>query len=209
MRNLIGFLLLCILLAQNCALALTGIDYPAWDGATPVQNALAGSIDGANIYLEFDASADYSMRGEGYLLACFFAYDAAEQNYIELYLLMPETIAAGDVITPQTAAANGAELASISLFEVYASGDESEYAAGQIADQAYPVDSSYSIAIESAQIAEDKAIVSGKLDATLSDGTRTIALSGVQFHFALPTGNASAAPQPAQTDSVPENCVKV
>ena len=205
MRNLIGFLLLCILLAQNCALALTGIDYPAWDGAAPVQNALAGSIDGANIQLEFDASADYSMRGEGYLIACFYAYDAARQNYIELYLLMPETIAAGDVITPQTAAASGAELASVSLFEVYASGDEAEYMAGQIADQAYPEGSSYSIAIESAQTDADKITVSGNLDAILSDGTNAIALSGVQFHFALPTDNASAA----QTDTVPENCVKV
>ena len=209
MKKLMGLALLFILLLQSCALALTGTDYPAWDGAAPVQNALAGSIDGANIQLEFDASADYSMRGEGYLLACFFAYDAAQQNYIELYLLMPETIAAGDVITPQTAAAHGAELASNSLFEVYASGDEAEYMAGQIADQAYPTGSSYSIAIESAQTADDKITVSGNLDAILSDGARTIALSGVQFHFALPTGNTSAAPQPAQTDSVPENCVKV
>ena len=62
---------------------------------------------------------------------------------------------------------------------------------------------------ESAQTADDKITVSGNLDAILSDGARTIALSGVQFHFALPTGNTSAAPQPAQTDSVPENCVKV
>ena len=209
MKKLMGLALLFVLLLQSCALALTGTDYPAWDGAAPVQNALTGSIDGANIYLEFDASTDYSMRGEGYLLSCFFAYDAAQQNYIELYLLIPETIAAGDVITPQTAAANGAELASISLFEVYASGDETEYMSGQIVDQAYPAGSDYSIAIESAQIAEDNAIVSGKLDAILSDGTRTIALSGVQFHFALSTGDAAAAPQPAQTDSVPENCVKV
>ena len=55
MKKLVGLALLFILLLQSCALALTGIDYPAWDGTAPVQNALAGSIEGANIYLEFDS----------------------------------------------------------------------------------------------------------------------------------------------------------
>lgn len=208
MKRLLGFLLCLVLLLQCGALALTGIDYPAWDGASPVRNALAGSIDGANIQLDFDASADYSMRGEGYLLACFFAYDAAQQNYIELYLMLPEDIAAGDVITPQTAA-RGAEYACVSLFEVYASGDETEYLSSQIADQAYPAGSSYSIAIESAQNAGDVISVSGKLDAILVGDVRTIALSGAQFHFELPTGGASNAPQPTQAEAIPENCVKV
>ena len=209
MKRLLSFLLWVILLSQSCALALTGSDYPAWDGAAPVRNALAGSIDGANVYLEFDPSADYSTRGEGYLRACFFAYDAAQQNYIELYLILPETIAAGDRITPQNAAANGAEFACVSLFEVHAGGDETEYLSSQIADQAYPAGSSYSIAIEGAQISETDITVSGNLDAVLSDGAHTIALSGVQFHFDLPIGGASAAPRSAPVDSIPENCVKV
>ncbi len=213
MKRMLCILTLSLLLMQGFALALSGNDYPAYDGRTPVQNALAGSIAGADMVLEFDPSADYSNIDSGYLQACFFAYDAAQQNYIELYLFLPEAVAAGDIIDAQTAAENGVDLVCAGLYEVCENGDETEYLAGQIANAVYPVGSSYSIAIDAAETNGREITVSGRLNATLVDTAGiapNVIISAAQFHFTMPAGNAPIVPPiPANPDNAPVDSIKV
>ena len=135
---------------------------------------------------------------------CFFAFDKAEQNYLEMYLLLPENAAAGDVFSPA-----GSSLSSISLYEVSKEGDEL-YFSGQVSGFAYPSGSSFELRIESAQRSDTTLSMSGTLDGTLvkfkenQPTEETLVLSGAKFDFTLSvSGNhapqASAEPKaPAQ-----------
>lgn len=216
MKRMLCILILALLLTQSFAMALTGSDFPAYDGTAPVQNAIAGSIAGSSLILEFDPSEEFSNINSGYIQACFFAYDSAEKNYIEIYLFLPGTIAAGDVINAQTAIENGVDLTCVGLYEVFENGDEAEYLAGQIESGIYPVNSSYTVIIDSAEMSGAEIIVSGSLDAVLVDTAdfgQSVTVSGARFHFAMPVGNAPAiTPQPgapAPAASAPVDSIKV
>ena len=179
------------------AFAFSGTDYPTWDGTSTPENSLYGSINGNKLLLDFDASSDYSNIADGFIQACFFAFDAGEQNYLEMYLMLPENARSGDVFSSASAG-----MTSISLYEV-SMNSETLYFAGQAAGFAYPEGSSFELKINSLQKDSGSITISGSLSGALCrfDGAsptrETLSLSDVSFHFTLPTGGTAAAPQPS------------
>lgn len=196
MKKTAAILLIVILLFCASAFALSGADYPAWDGASAPDNSLYGGIDGQNLLLKLDDTAEYSNVADGMAQVCFFAFDKAEQNYLEMYLLLPVSAAAGDVFSP-----TGGGMSSVSLYEVSKTGDKL-YFSGQVSGFAYPSGSSFELHIESAQKTDSALSMSGTLEGTLvkfkdnNPTEETLSLSGVKFSFTLPL-NASRAPQPS------------
>lgn len=155
------FLALALLLGA-CACAFTGSGYPAWDGSSAPRSGLNAIFGGEAIALEFDPDPTYSNVQEGSIMACFFAFDAKEQNYLEMYLTLPEDAASGDVYS----SAEPIDMNSISLYEV-SQADEDLYFAGSLLGTAYPADTCYEIRIESAERSGDSITLQGSLDAKL------------------------------------------
>lgn len=220
MKRIASLMLVDILLVCACAFALNGTDYPAWDGASAAENSICGGFGGHMLKLDFDPSAEYSNLNGGTLQACFFAFDASERNYLEMYLQLESDISAGDVLTSD----KPSSLTSVTLYEV-AQNAEDIYFAGQVAGYAYPQGSSYEIHIEDVQQSAGSLIVRGTLSALLyrfdeadMPTGETLALKDLQFHFELPlngvspsatpksqaTPKASAAPAPTPT-AQPDN----
>ncbi|MCF0120688.1 MAG: hypothetical protein HUJ65_03535 [Oscillospiraceae bacterium] len=141
-------ILLAIWMLCTNALALDATGYPAYDGSAIDADTLAGKIGTDSVMLEFDPSEEYSGCASGYIEACFFAYNQAGDSYIELYLMIPETADAGDVIDPAYAGGVNMGNCSVTLSEVVGN-SEIFYIAMQNGTSAYPQNSSYSIRIES------------------------------------------------------------
>lgn len=197
--SIILALLLCV-----SAFALNGADYPTWDGVSEPIDSVCGNIDGSDLLLSFDSSPDYSLLADGMLQLCFFAFDAAEQNYIEMYLLLPESAANGDVFSPASSS-----VSSVTLYEVFQSGEDI-YFAGQIAGMAYPDGGSYELSLEKVERSASTLSMSGTLSGTLvrfSDDMptdETLSLSNLRFNFSLPLSDtaspeSTAAPEDEET----------
>lgn len=202
MKKLAAILTALILILSMSAFALSGADYPLWDGASAPKNSLYGGIGDQKLLLELDTTAEYSNVADGMAQICFFAFDQAEQNYLEMYLLLPENAAAGDVFSP-----TGGGLSSVSLYEVHKDSDEL-YFSGQVSGFAYPSGSSFELRIESAQKSDTALSMSGTLDGTLikfrdnQPTQETLVLSGMKFDFTLPL-SAERAPQPSAVPKAP------
>ena len=196
MKKIAALLLAILLILNCCAFALTGSGYPAWDGAALPTNSLNGYFGENMLSLEFDPAGEYSYIADGLLTACFFAFDAGEQNYLEMYLMLPENISAGDVFSSADMRGNS----SISLYEV-SRNDESLYFAGQLAGMAYPGGSDYEITIESAALENGSLRVSGRMHAALvriEDSFITgenLTLKDCAFQFEMPVQGAKLPQQ--------------
>ena len=199
MKRIAAIFAACLLVFCANAFALTGVDYPEWSGAPIPENSMGGSIGSEGILLEFDADPEYSNLLDGYVQACFFAFDADEQNYLEMYIMLPEDTQTGDMFS----AASGG-LSSVTLYEVFKTGEEF-YFAGQVAGFAYPDGSSYEIRISSVERSADSISMHGTLNGTLvkfsgtSPTGETLALGSMEFDFTLPLSSSPAAPKASAT----------
>lgn len=162
MKKISALILALSLLLGVCACAFTGSGYPAWDGASAPQSGFCGVFGGEAIALDFDPDPTYSNVQEGSIMACFFAFDEKEQNYLELYLTLPEDAAPGDVFS----SSSPVDQNSISLYEV-SQADEDLYFAGSLLGTAYPAGTDYEIRIDSAERSGDSITLQGSLDAKL------------------------------------------
>jgi hypothetical protein len=202
MRKWTAILTALVFLLSTSAFGFSGTDYPLWDGASSPANSLHGNIGGQNLLLKLDETAEYSNVADGMAQICFFAFDKAEQNYLEMYLLLPEGAAAGDVFS---AASSG--MSSISLYEVSKTGDDL-YFSGQVSGFAYPSNSSFELSIDFAERSDSALTMRGSLEGTLvkfkenSPTEETLVLSGVKFDFTLPM-NAAHAPKASPAPEVP------
>lgn len=201
----IVILILTALLIFGSAFALSSSGYPVYDGTPISENAFAGMFDADPLLLAFDASADFSMCANGYLQACFFAMNATGESYIEIYLVLPQQIAAGDVLTPASTLQTGMLENSISFYEVEQT-RETFYIAMQDEAGRYPEASDYEIRIDSFAETDSAYVVRGTLTAVLAEieelapTGRVLHLTDVQFDFTLPkSAAASAAPTPLPT----------
>lgn len=196
MKKITALLTALALLLSACALAFTGNGYPAWDGAAAPQNAFCGAFGGDSLRLDFDSDPTYSSVLDGMITACFFAFDSAEQNYLEMYLMLPENAAAGDVYSSAAAG----DRSSISLYEV-SLGGEDLYFAGQLMGSAYPGGTSYEIRIDSVDRTDTSITLQGSMNARLckivssyvTDEYLDLASAAFQFTVALQNGSAPAA----------------
>ena len=205
MKKIAALLLAVLLFLNCCALALNGSGYPAWDGAALPENGLNAYFGEDMLSLEFDPAGEYSYIQDGLLTACFFAFDAGEQNYLEMYLMLPEEVSAGDVFSSADMRGDS----SISLYEV-SRNDECLYFAGQLAGMAYPGGSDYEIRIESAVQENGSLRISGRLHAALVriEGSfitdETLTLKDCAFQFEMPVQGAKLPQQSFAPASTPE-----
>lgn len=207
----IAAILLALMLMIVPAAAMKGEGYPRFDGLEAVQNGMGGQFGEEELLLAFDPGADYSYLRDGYIQGCFFAFDAAEEYYLELYMLLPEKIQAGDVLTPESSHAAGASSCCISLFEVDENNNEQSWFAGQILGSPYPDGTSFSITIEQADYTAESVSVRGSIEASLcmleNDHPSAEMLNmKTSFSFVLPLGNAPAAqetPAPKSENKLP------
>lgn len=193
--------LLCAALVCGAAFALIGEGYPAFNGTDSVVNAIGGSIASQELLLPFDPTPEHSYVANGYIQACFYSYDAKEENYAELYLFLPDTIKAGDVLTDRDA---GAEYTCVGLYEVFPDGSETECLAGQMSGMTYPVGSGYEIRIESVEMNGSTAAIRGKVTAQLvsTDSTRAeTAAIDAEFNFSMDMNQTPTTQDPAPGNS--------
>lgn len=224
MRKILVCLITLALLCGH-ALAFEGVGYPAWDGASQRTNAACGSFDGQSMQLEFDPAPEYSLVDDGVAQLCFFAHDGDRSHYLELYLMLPANVQAGDMLTQETLLAEGC---SITLYEVLPNGEDCYYAA-QFMGMPYPDGSSFELRIDSAETTSDKLSMRGSLSAVLCrlmgdfpTGER-IRLENVAFDCSLPlAGSASpfgsgaedanpfgAAPDPVPGFTLPPDYIRL
>lgn len=209
MKKIAVILMIVMLLQSACALAFSGSGYPAWDGASTPGEGFGGKFGDDALQLEFDPDPVYSYTADGVLTACFFAFDAAEQNYLELFLVLPEDVRAGSTYT----SADPGDVSSVSLYEVFREG-ETLYFAGQLMGIPYPGGTDYEIRIDSAVQEGGKLSVSGSLSATLckiedsyiTDDLLSLSEAAFQFTLSLQDEPAQSLPSqaPAQPSESPE-----
>ena len=197
MKKIAAALVALALLLSASGLAFRGQGYPAWDGMTVPPNYLSGAFGEDRLSLKFDPSDEYSNVMDRIIQACFFAYDAAETNYLELYLLIPQNILSGDHFK------SGEGLnCTIDLYETSISEETFYSADGRDNDG-----SSYEIQLESVEFGESTITVSGKFAARLCRYEKDaptqdfLDISEAHFNFTLPTstGSARTEPQPEAT----------
>lgn len=194
----IAAVMLILLMVCMPALALKGEGYPVYDGGELKEGALGAQIGEERLLLAFDPGSDYSYLRDGYVQACFFAFDAAEEYYLELYLLLPEEMRAGDVLTPESCYAAKADSCSVALFEVDEENREDAWFAGQMLGAAYPTNSSFSIRIDEVKRESGALAVRGRIEAGLcllengEPGAQTLALEA-EFSLNLPLEGRSGS----------------
>ena len=202
MKKFTALLTVFILLLTASALAFEGADYPAWDGATTPDNGFGGAFGDDRIALTFDPSDEYSFAEDGVVQACFFAYDADESNYLELYLMLPQDVQSGDVLH----SGEGLDCA-LYLFEIgVTSGNDTEYFAGD--PDSVSDGSSFEMRIESVQTSGTTISISGTLTAQMTRYENnlpqrdSLTIGDAHFSFSLSlTGGAYEnpfAPAPTQ-----------
>lgn len=207
----IAAILLAMMLLMLPALAMKGEGYPGFDGRQEIKDGMGGQFGDENLLLAFDSGANYSYLRDGYIQGCFFAFDAAEEYYLELYMLLPEKIQAGDVLTPESSFAAGAASCSITLFEVDEQNNEQAWFAGQMMGKAYPENSSFSITIDQADYTEETVSVRGKIEAQMcmlenDKPSEELMPLNADFSFVLPLKNEpapSASPAPKIQNEIP------
>lgn len=203
MKRFAALLTAVIFLLGASALAFDGEGYPSWDGTSAPQNSCCGAFGDERISLAFDPSTDYSNVLGGVVQACFFAYDANDQNFLELYLLIPENVAAGDVLR----SGDGKDC-SIYLYET-AIDSETLYFAGVL--DATPDGSSFELVVESAEVTDTAIRMSGSLTARLcrydSNAPQRdfLSIGEAHFDFSLPLEGNPFTPKATDEpeDSVP------
>ena len=137
---------------------------------TPVPSVPKGgsmrlSVLGQTLTLDFDDDPMYSMLDGGYIQASFYAYDASDTLY-EIYLLFPDDVASGSVVTPSVSAAAGMLDSGVIL---YVTSDSSELYAIASQDElgVYPDETSYTITLDEVTRIGSACTFSGSVEATL------------------------------------------
>lgn len=161
MKRFAALLTAFLFLITTSALAFSGAGYPAWDGRSAADSSFCGAFDGQPLLLTFDPSEDYSNVMDGLIQACFFAYDEAETSFLEVYLLIPDDVAAGDVLR-----SGDIRGTSIALYETTMNGDTVYFADDLEAVTANG--SGFEMTIETMEFLGSMVYMSGSLTAQLS-----------------------------------------
>ncbi|MDO4865090.1 MAG: hypothetical protein Q4C10_00905 [Clostridia bacterium] len=205
MKRIIA-LLLCLLLAALSFVSLAESDLPfPFDlpEPTPAPSAVDGEsilleLNGEMVELKFDDSPEYSSAEAGLIQASFFAYAADGVTLYELFLIFPETVQPGMIITPEYSALVNVE-SSVVLIQSD-DVDEIYYFASIMDGSTYPSGSDFSISIEDVVDSDGSVTYSGTLTAHLvaldmatGDARASLDIDGAAFKFSL--GSASQEPR--------------
>ena len=131
----------------------------------PKGGSMRLSVLGQTLTLDFDDDPMYSMLDGGYIQASFYGYDASDVLY-ELYLLFPDDVSSGSVVTPESSTARGLLDDGIILYvtsdasELYAIAAQDEYGV-------YPEETAYAITFDEVTRNGSACTFSGSVEATL------------------------------------------
>ena len=182
-------LLLCALLTIPCALASDGRAPQAAEG-------ISITIDGEQLFLDFDVSPEYTTVEDGLVTASFYTYGPDEASLYELYLSFPLDVQPGDVVNAQYAMTHNAPDCSVAY--IYSTEDEENYyLAGQLGNEIYPEGSEYAIAFDTVDAGESGTLYTGTLNATLvmvdlysGKSGEVVSFQDAAFTFTLTSGPA-------------------
>ena len=177
----------------------------------PDSSAAAGSMrfnDGSNtVVLDFDPDPAFSIHENGYIQASFYGYSADDSLY-ELYMIYPDTVTAGDVVSSESSAAQGDPNPCIMLY-ITDRTDETYAVAAQDELGVYPEESHYSIQFSEVTVAGSFCTFAGTLEATLvalDDNYNSLySMEGIaaDFRFTMELGDSSGgfSPTPSQPEA--------
>lgn len=166
----------------------------------PAEGGMRLSVMGETLTLDYDADPAYSLVEDGCVQASFYAY-AQDGTLYELYLIFPDTVAAGSTVTPQTSPAGGSLDAGVMLFVTDGRNDISALAT-QSGSAAFPEGSSYSIQLTDVSRDGASAAFAGSFEATLmavdAAFTPLYPIENVTgaFRFTMNLGLSAASPAP-------------
>lgn len=176
------------------------------DSATPAPNAPAPAMDsdsivlnlnGESLPLAFDNTPEYSSVTDGQVQASFYAYGSDNVTLYELFLIFPDTVQPGMVITPEYAALINAES---SVVLIVSDNDKEQYFfSSSMSGGVYPENSDYALTFDAVEALADGSVVyAGTLSATLveldmatGETLSTLTFDNAPFRFTL--GGASDA----------------
>ena len=189
------------------------IEEPAPRGDAASDGSITLTIDGQSISLAFDPSPQYSSVSGGLIQASYYAYGADGFTMYELYMIFPDTVKPGMVITPEYAALAGEECSVVLI--VSTNDDELYYSASLMNGSVYPEGSGFSISIDDIQSDGGATACSGRLQATLvaldmvtGEPVATLALDETPFSFTI-GGGSIPTPVTPQSSPMPEDMRKV
>ena len=164
------------------------------------------TVQGETVVLDYDPDPEYSNIVNGSIQASFYS-ETEDGTMYELYMLFPDTVKSGDVVTTQSSIQAGQNDPGVMIFitddtrEIYA-------AAFQFSSGAYPTGSSYEIRFDSVTPAGDVCAYKGSLTSTLVvlDKMYTplepLEISG-SFDFSFDMNSTYAPQMPAPSDAAP------
>ena len=151
-------------------------------------------LDGRALSLDFDRSDTYSFVSGGNVQAAFYTYTDNSDRLYELYMVFPEGVQPGDVITPGNAGSTTPECA-VAVF-ITTNLSENYYLAEQREGSPFPEGSYYQIDIDAVSATDGGTHYEGRLTATLvsmrgesPDALDNIQITDVPFGFTMPAGN--------------------
>lgn len=166
--------------------------------AAKAGGTLRATFNGEPLTLDFDPDPQFSTCEDGYVQASFYAYGTAGKLY-ELYLVFPQTVAAGDIITAESRAAAGDDQSGLMMFVSDNSSDVCSLAS-QYADGVYPEGSGYEVTFSQVSVSGTMYTFTGSLKATLvviDEHYNSLAESHTltaSFTFTMDLSGASAEP---------------
>lgn len=191
--------LLVIALLLSSALAEGAV--PAASGGT-----FTLTVRGETVALNYDSDPEYSNIVNGSIQASFYS-ETEKGTMYELYMLFPDTVKSGDVVTTQSSIAAGQNDPGVMIFitddaqEIYA-------AAFQFSSGAYPTGSSYEIRFDSVAPAGNTCAYKGSVTSTLVvmdklyNPQYPLEITGT-FDFTFDMNSTYAPQKPAPSEAAP------
>ena len=169
-------------------------------------------LEGERVTLGFDTSKQYSSIENGLVQASFYSYSADGAKLYELYLIFPDTVQRGMVITPDYAALTGEECSVVLIVSDTATQEELYYFTSLMSGQVYPENSSFTIAIDDVTEVGGATTFSGTLSATLialnmatGEARDTLQIPETPFRFTIGDGSGERHDAPLPTEKPADN----
>lgn len=184
---------------------------PTEDSETPsAGGSLSMTFNGVPFEMEFDADPQYSYTLDGYVQASF-VYESDDGGMYEFFIVFPENVQSGSVVSAETCIADGDDESCVLLF-VTDDTQEINAIAAQEDGARFPEGSDYALRFESVSSSDSLTTFTGSFSATLvaidesfeplqllgaMTGTFdfTMKLSGAQIDIPLPYATPYAAPK--------------
>ena len=159
-----------------------------------VSDSIRLELHGQTLDLAFDGSEEYSSIMDGSVQASFYVYTDNSANLYELYLVFPDSVQSGSVITPDYALQNAPDCSVVLITTIGQT--ETYYFAGQVDGAAYPDRSGYTMRFDAVTEDGGNRTFRGTLSATLvgvdidsGDATSSLDIVDAPFSFTMPAAN--------------------